>query len=260
MQKPLLLLVSAGCLISCHKEASTPDNTWNWYGNTNQAVYNYVLINANQVVGGTDSNEYHIDVTAAFIDSNSNQVTVVNALTVNNQVIQPGLDSTYSYDYGSHDTGKGGWMLFGTQVQVTIRGSTDDDTVSNSVYMPKQLTGVITNYPDVLSLDKGLQLNWLSDNANSWGNVVIQLYYYSTLSRKSDSSLPEKISTANLTVPDNGKYFLGKEDLKSFPANSFIGITIARGTQAEAILPVSHKRVYYFSSASLSSAPVKLTQ
>jgi hypothetical protein len=257
MQKPLLLLASAGCLISCHKEASNPVNTWNWYGNTNPAVYNYVLINANQVVGTSDSSEYHIDVTAAFIDSNNHQITVVNALSVNDQLIQPGQDSTYSYDYGSHDMTKGS-MLFGTNVLVTIHGTADNDSVTSSVYIPKQLSDVVTKYPDVLSMAKGLQLNWSTDNQNAWGNVIIQIFYYSALSRKSDSTLPEKISTANFTVPDNGGYFLSQNDLQSFPPHSYVGITIARGTQNEALLPVSHKRVFYFSSASVSSAPVKL--
>jgi hypothetical protein len=72
--------------------------------------------------------------------------------------------------------------------------------------------------------------------------------------------LPANIATFNLTVPDNGSYFLTKADLRSFSPHAFIGITIARGTQNEAILPLSHKRVYYFSSASVSTPPVQLTQ
>lgn len=259
MQKPLLLLVCAGCLISCHKEASNPVNTWNWYGNTNPAVYNYVLINANQVVSNADTSEYHIDVTAAFIDSNNNQITVVNALSVNNQLIQPGRDSTYSYDYGSLDMTKGS-MLFGTNVLVTIHGTADNDSVTSSVYIPKQLSQAITNYSGVLSLTKGIQLNWSTDIQNAWGNVIIQVFYYSSLSQQSDSTLPWQISTTNLTVPDNGGYFLTQNDLKSFPANSYVGITIARGTQNVATLPVSRKRVFYFSSASVSSTPMKLIQ
>jgi hypothetical protein len=89
---------------------------------------------------------------------------------------------------------------------------------------------------------------------------MIQVYYFNTLSLKGDSSLPQTISTVNLTVPDNGNYYLSNSDLNSFPVNAYIGITIARGTQNEAILPVSHKRVYYFSSASVSTPPVKLAQ
>ena len=52
------------------------------------------------------------------------------------------------------------------------------------------------------------QLQWLPDADNTWGNVLIQLFYYSALSRKSDSTMPDKISTVNMTVPDNGRYYL----------------------------------------------------
>ncbi|HEY4936570.1 MAG TPA: hypothetical protein VII44_08315 [Puia sp.] len=261
MNKPLLLLISAGYLVSCHKEASNPVNNWTWFGTQNNTVYNYVLINANQVLNNSDSEELHIGVSAAFIDSNNHQVIVVRTLSVNNLVIQPGQDSTYNYNYNftSGEVNKGS-QLFGTQVLVTIRGMDEADTVSSSIYVPKQLTEMISEYPDNLSLNKGLQLQWTPDNQNSWGNVMIQLYYYSSLSKKADSTMPDKISTVNLTVPDNGSYYLTKTDLSSFPCNAFIGITIARGTQNEALLPLSNKRVYYFSSASVSTPPVKLVQ
>jgi hypothetical protein len=258
MHKPLLLLVSAGCLISCHKDASTPVNSWTWFGRQNNAVYNYVLINANQVLSNGDSEELHIGVSAAFIDSNNHQLTAVRALTVNNQVIEPGQDSTYNYNY----TPVGGkdFQLFGTQVMINIRGADMGDTVSSSIYLPKQLVDEISNYPDTISLSQGIQLHWSTDSENTWGNVLIQLFYYNALSRKGDSTLPEKISTVNLTVPDNGNYDLSKSDLSVFPRNAYIGITIARGTQNEAVLPLSRKRVYYFSSASVSTLPVKLLQ
>jgi hypothetical protein len=259
MQKPLLLLLSAGCLISCHKEASNPVNNWTWFGTQNTGVYNYVLINANQVLNNTDTDELHVGVSAAFIDSNSNQVTVVRALTVNNLVIEPGQGSTYSYTYGSGENNKG-FQVFGSEVLVTIRGTEDADTVSSFLYVPKQLTGIISNYPDTLSVARGLQLHWSPDQQNTWGNVMIQLFYYNALSRKNDPALPENIPTVSLTVPDNGNYFLSESDLNAFPLHAFIGITIARGTQSEAVLPMSRKRVYYFSSASVSTQPVRLTK
>jgi hypothetical protein len=258
MQKRLLLLMCAGCLYSCHKEATNPVNNFVWFGTQNNAVYNYVLINANQVLNNNDSEEYHLGVSAAFIDSNDNKITVVRALTVNNLLIQPGSDLTYNYNFGSGDAGKN-LPLFGTHALITIRGQDDSDTVTSSVYVPKQLTGSFTGYPSTVSVNQGLQLNWTTDDANSWGNVVIQLFYYSSLSQRADSTLPSNIATFNLTVPDNGSYYLTKNDLRSFSPHSFIGITIARGTQNEAILPLSHKRVYYFSSASVSTPPVQLT-
>jgi hypothetical protein len=259
MNKPLLLLIGAGYLVSCHKEASNPDNNWTWFGTNNSTVYNYVLINANQVLSNSDSEELHIGVSAAFIDSNNHQITVVRTLSVDNQVIQPGQDSTYNYNFTSGQINKGS-RVFGSHVLVTIRGTDDADTVSSSIYVPKQLTQAIAYYPDTLSLDKGLQLQWTPDDANTWGNVTIQLFYYSALSRKFDSTLPDNISTVSLTVPDNGSYMLTKTDMIAFPCNAFIGITIARGTQNDAILPLSRKRVYFFSSASVSTLPVKLRQ
>jgi hypothetical protein len=259
MNRPLLLLIGAGYLVSCNKEASNPANNWTWFGTQNSTVYNYVLINANQVLNNSDSEELHIGVSAAFIDSNNRQVTIVRTLSVNDQVILPGQDSTYNYNFTSGQIDKG-FQVFGSQVLVTIRGTEDADTVSSSLYVPKELSQTISNYPNTLSIDKGLQLQWVPDNANTWGNVTIQLYYYNTMSRKLDSSLPDNIPTVNITVPDIGSYNLTKSDLMSFPSNAYIGITIARGTQNEAILPLSHKRVYFFSSASVSTSPVKLTQ
>jgi hypothetical protein len=257
MHKPLLLLISAGCLMSCHKEASNPVNNWTWFGTQNNAVYNYVLINANQVLSKSDSEELHIGVSAAFIDSSNHQITAVRALSVNNLVIQPDQDSTYNYNYGPAETNKG-FQLFGTRVLVTINGTAESDTVTNSIYVPKRLSAALEDYPDTISLSNGLQLQWSPDNENTWGNVMIQLFYYATISRKADSSMPEKISTVNITVPDNGHYFLSGSDLSAFPRNAYIGITIARGTQNEAILPLSRKRVYYFSSASVSTPPIRV--
>ena len=258
MHKPLLLLLSAGCIISCNKDASKPVNNWTWFGtSSNSAVYNYVLINASQIVSKSDSSELHIGVSAAFIDSNNHQVTVVRALSINNFLILPEQNSTYYYDYGSNTTGKN-IPVFGTSVMVTIHGETEGDSVSSSIYVPKELSNIISDFPDTVSLNRGLQLNWTPDNENTWGKVEIQLYYYSTLSKKADSTLPDKINTVSISVPDNGSYFLNKTDMKDFPPNAFIGITIARGTQNEAMLPLSHKRVYYFSNASLSTTPVML--
>ena len=257
MNKPLLLLFSAGCLISCHKDASNPVNKWTWFGTQNSAVYNYVLINASQVLSKSDSEELHVGVSAAFIDSNNNQITFVRALSVNDQIIQPGQDSMYNYNYGSDEISKG-VQLFGTKILVTIHGIDEADTVSSSIYLPKQLSPTLGEYPDTISMSRGLQLQWSPDEENTWGNVVVQLFYYHSLSIKSDSTMPEKISTVNITVPDNGKYFLSPSDLSAFPRNAYIGITIARGAQNEAILPLSRKRVYYFSSASVSTPPVRI--
>ena len=258
MNKPLLVLLSAGCLVSCNKDGNKPDNSWTWFGTDNPAVYNYVLINASQVINKADSSELHVGISAAFIDSNNHQVTVVGALSVNHQEIHPGVDYTYNYDYsgGTPKTAP----LFGTNVVVTVRGTEANDSISNTVYLPKQLMQLVSVYPDTIRRTKGIQLNWAPDEENAWGNVLIQLFYYKDLSKKADSTLPDKINTVSITVPDNGQYFLTASDLAPFPAKAVMGITIARGSQNQAILPLSRKRIFYFSSASVSTTPLPVTQ
>ncbi len=196
MNKPLLLLISAGCLVSCHKEASNPANNWTWFGTQNSTVYNYVLINANQVLTNSDSEELHIGVSAAFIDSNNHQVTVGPDIIGQQPDHSTWSGFTYSYNYNftSGEIDKGS-QIFGTEVFVTIHGIDEADTVTSSIYVPKQLSGTIESYPNALSVSKGLQLQWTPDTENTWGNVLIQLYYFSSLSRKSDSTLPINIST-----------------------------------------------------------------
>jgi hypothetical protein len=141
-------------------------------------------------------------------------------------------------------------------VVVTIRGTEADDSISKTVYLPKQLMELISTYPDTIQRSKGILLNWSPDEENTWGNVLIQLFYYKDLSKKADSTLPDKINTVSITAPDNGAYFLTANDLEPFPAKAVMGITIARGSQNEAILPLSHKRIFYFSSASVSTTPL----
>ena len=116
-------------------------------------------------------------------------------LSVNNLIIQPGQDSTYNYNYASGRESVRAPSFSEPQVLVTIRGMDEADTVSSSVYVPKATSpGLITNYPDTLSLTRASSYNGLPDTDNTWGNVMIQLYYYSALSRKADSTMPEKIS------------------------------------------------------------------
>lgn len=166
MNKPLLVLLSAGCLVSCNKDGNKPDNSWTWFGTDNPAVYNYVLINASQVMNKADSSELHVGISAAFIDSNNHQVTVVGALSVNHQEINPGVDYTYNYDYsgGAPKTAP----LFGTNVVVTVRGTEASDSISNTVYLPKQLMQLVSVYPDSIHRTKGIQLSWAPDEENTW--------------------------------------------------------------------------------------------
>jgi len=251
-----MLIMGFGCFASCHKTEISPDKTWTWFGTDNPVVYNYVLINANQVVNKIDTNEFHIGVAAAFLDSNNNKLTGVNNLLVNNKPISRNVDSTYSFDYAQQASLSEGLALYGTNVPITIRGVSDQDTVTRTVYLPKKIVHDLSDFPDSINISNNLILKWDSDQDNPWGHVIIQIYYYEGLSHASDSTLPPHINTLNYTVTDDGIHTIPASDLRIFPIKSYIGISIARGTQNESVLPVSKKRVFYFSNSSASTPPV----
>ncbi|HTQ66138.1 MAG TPA: hypothetical protein VMI12_15180 [Puia sp.] len=256
MKKPFVLFMGIGCFASCHKTEISPDNGWTWFGTSNPVVYNYVLINANQVTTKADTNEFHIAIAAAFIDSNSNKLTGVDDLSVNNKAINRNVDSTYSYDYGEQSSLNEGLALYGTNVSITIKGCSNADTATKTVYLPRKLINVVSDFPDAIDASGDLSLKWAVDPANIWGHVIIQVYYYAGLSHSSDSTMPEQINTLNYTVADNGSYTIKSKDLNIYPVKSYIGISIARGTQSEVVLPISKKRVFYFSNSSASTPPL----
>ena len=256
MKKPLILLIGVGSVLSCNKDENKPTNGWDWFGTHDSPVYNYVLISANQVTNKSDSNDFQIAVAAAFIDSSTNKLAGVSDLVVNERSIVPGTDSTYNFGYNNTPYFQEGLSLFGTDVSIKIKGTTADDTVNKTVYLPKRLVKLISDFPDVIDLSKPLNLSWDPDQRNFWGNVIIQVYYYPGLSSGQDPTLPKQISPLNYTAPDRGSYSISAKDLQKFPAKAYVGISIARGTQNEAVLPVSKKRVFFFSSSSASTVPL----
>jgi len=256
MKKPFILLIGVGSVLSCSKDENKPTNGWDWFGTHDAPVYNYVLISANQVTNKSDSNDFQIGVAAAFIDSNTNKLSGVSDLAVNQRSIVRGTDSTYNFGYNNTPYFQDGLSLFGTDVTIKIKGTTEGDTVNKTLYLPKRLVKLISDFPDVIDLSKPLNLSWVPDERNNWGKVIIQVYYYPGLSSGSDPTLPSQIAALNYTAPDLGSYTIAAKDLERFPPKAYVGISIARGEQTEAVFPVSKKRVFFFSSSSASTVPL----
>jgi hypothetical protein len=175
---------------------------------------------------------------------------------VSNKAISRNVDSTYSFDFVQQASLSDGLALYGTNVPITIRGVSDLDTVTKTVYMPKRIVQTFADFPDAINVSQNLTLKWVTDPNNRWGNVIIQVYYYEKLSHESDSTLPAHINTLEFTVPDDGSHTIVADDLKVFPPKSYIGLSIARGTQSVSVLPISKKRIFYFSNCSASTPPV----
>ena len=258
MNKPLIFLLGVGSALSCQKEELSSNNGWDWFGTHDNAVYNYVLLSANQVTNKADTNDYQISVQAAFIDSSTNRLSGVSDLTVNARSILRANDSTYNFGYNNSPYFEEGLSLFGTYVNVRIKGNSSDDTISTTVYLPKKIVRLVNDFPDQIDLSKSLVLHWASDEMNPWKKVIIQVYYYPNYSQGNDPTLPNSIKPLQYNVADSGSFTVPVQDLQRFPINSVIGISIARGTQNTAVLPISRKRIYLFSSSSASTIPLKV--
>jgi hypothetical protein len=258
MKKPLIFLLGAGITLSCHKDELSSSNGWDWFGTHDNDVYNYVLISANQVTNKADTNDYQISVEAAFIDSSTNRLSGVSDLTVNDRSVLRANDSTYSFGYNNSPYFQEGLSLFGTNVNISIKGNSAEDSVSRTVYLPKKIVRLINDFPEQIDLSKPLQLQWAADEMNPWRKVIIQVYYYPNYSQANDPSLPNSIKPLQYNAPDSGSFTVPVSDLQRFPIKSVIGISIARGTQNTAVLPLSRKRVYIFSSSSASTTPLQV--
>jgi hypothetical protein len=222
-------------------------------------VNNYVLISSNQIANTLDSN-FAISACAAFTDSITHKLVNVNSLMVNStSVPRNSTDSTYYFSYSGSYLNTG-LALAGRNAQVKIQGVSSSDTLSSSIYVPKNLVKLTSDFPDNrLSIYDPLVLKWIPDSNTAWANVVIQVSYYSTLSRWSDPSLPANIKTLTYTVPDNGNYTIPASALQRFPAKSYIGISLGRGSQVEGVLPISKKRIVFFGIASANTPPIYRT-
>ena len=256
MKGSILVIIGAGFITSCHKDQSVPANSWDWFGTHDASVYNYVLISGNQIADQSDSENFQISVNAAFIDSNSRRLSGIKELTINSRPINRNVDSTYSFAYNNTPYFQEGLSLFGSQINIKIQGNSGEDNITQTIYLPRKIVRLIADFPDDAEVSRDMHLSWDTDPDNHWGKVIIQVYYNATMSHFNDSSLPAKIEPLNYTVQDQGNFVIPATDLKKFPLKAYIGISIARGEQAVAVLPKSLRRVYYFASSSASTIPL----
>jgi hypothetical protein len=222
-------------------------------------IYNCIWLDGNQVVSPAADSAEQVAFTATFTDSITNRVVGIKGLSVNSRTLSPNADSTFYFGYSDSSAFlQEGLNLYATNVNIKITGSSLSDTVTQSIYMPKKVYG--TGFPaGQINIAKNLALNWTPDVGNAWGNVVIKIWYNAAASRfLNDSTLPATDTTLTYTVPDNGSYTIDSTDLKRLKKNSYVTMSLGRGSEASAILPISKRRVFYFATASETSTPITL--
>jgi|GEM_PF-366475 len=227
-------------------------------------VYSYVMININQSVDNGVDSSFQVAALAAFTDSTTHALFKSMRLAVNGTVINPSASNTYRLGYtdSSGTWPAQGEALAGTNVNISITGATSADTVSQSVYMPKNVLTTTADFPPAGTggpdNTKSLTLHWVPDPATATQNVIIQVSYYDGLSHSADSALTTHINTLTYVVPDNGSYTISSSDMSAFPTNCYIGIQLGRGTQQAVVLPVSQMRVFFWMINSVSTIPLQV--
>jgi hypothetical protein len=229
-------------------------------------IYNYVMVYSGQTVDFGDSS-YTITGNAAFTDS-PNQVTgAITRLAINGQQLSVNAtDNSYYIDFT--DTSSIGLLrpaikagalltLPGTSYTVQVAGSSSADTVTQNVYLPKNLLRYASDFPGAkLNIGNDLLLNWVPDAGNTIGSVAIQVAYDSVLSQATDSVLPKSVAPLIYTVPDNGSYTISATALQVFPPKGYVTIGLARTTQYLDVLPISKKSIYFWGTITLQTPPL----
>jgi hypothetical protein len=224
-------------------------------------IYNCIWLVGNQIVDAAADSGQQIGVNAAFTDSITKQLVSINALSINARSLVANPDNTFHFGYSDSSAYlQEGLNLYGTNVKMKITGSSSADTVTQTIYMPKNVSSGSTNFPfGQINMANNLTLNWIPDAGNAWGSMVIKIWYNGSMSRfLNDSTLPLQDTTLMYTVPDNGSYTISSSDLQRLKVNSYVLVSLGRGSQAQAVLPVSKKRVFYYATASESSPPITL--
>jgi hypothetical protein len=126
--------------------------------------------------------------------------------------------------------------------------------------VPKKVLRYTSDFPlGQLNIASNLTLNWTPDPACTWGNIAIKIFYKGVESRfLSDSTLSSYDTTLSYIVPDNGSYTISSTDLQKLKRNSLVTLTIGRGSQIQAVLPVSLKRVFYYATSAVSTYTLTL--
>ena len=254
---------------SCHKLANTLSEKATWarsvvdLSQDTSTAYYSVVLTSDQKSSPLDSG-FNTAALATFRDSATSQLVAMGGLSINDLPVTANADNTYEVFYRSQiDNGSAlrsslstsSFPQAGTDVKISITGSSPADTVTQFVYVPLDMMASTADFPgSSINVQNDLTLHWIPDPANPSGLIIIKVWYVAGLSRAmNDPTLPPDDLTLTYTVADNGSYTISHTDLQAFHANAFIWIFLGRGSQTAATLPVSNKKVYYFATASVTT-------
>lgn len=259
----MTIVLSFTLFVKCTKELdeSTPEEVLATVlaGGSSNVLENYILLRSEQTVNSF-SFDSSFETTAHAIFKDGSIYKNAGNLMINSRQITPQSNNFYDFSYTNVNFAEGKSLL-GTSINLGVTGSAEVESFSRSAYVPTQIITTNLQLPSsTVNRNQNLTLRWNPDPNSLWGKVVIQISYYTGLSQLGNPSLPHSISPLLYTVTDNGAFTIPSTDLQSFPATSYIGISIGRGTENNITLPNTRRLIYYFTIVDAKTIPLLVTQ
>lgn len=216
----------------------------------------YVFIQFNQFPDNIDTTtSFSINVFGKFTNDTTGMAVNAGNIIINDLLtINSGPDNLYEYkfDQASLPFGK---ASMGNYIDLKITGSNAADSLRRKLYIPKPVfLNNLYKSISTISNNTSYNLSWNPDPQNMFGKVLIQVSYYSGLSRYRNRDNPVSIENLVYTVSDKGSFVIPAGDLQRFPVSSYISISISRASDDR--WPTDHSHVEYIAVASAFSSPI----
>jgi hypothetical protein len=205
----------------------------------------FALKSFNTHAGQDDPQSGSSIIDGFFFDKNGRTI-VGGDVQIGSIKINPDLknNNCYCSDYRNNQIGK---SLYGTSIKISIDPTQNssslrasEDSIGTEIYIPNliRITNpakfVNTADQPYLALKVGSQIGWNVDEKNKKGIVIVLEYDPLALEneylQKKGELINAEIKKAKaITVSDpEGIYTFTNEDLKDFPTNAYIKLTIGR--------------------------------
>lgn len=197
---------------------------------------NCLILNASQIVNPLDTiNSYKIGLTARFGENGTN----LNAGQISVNGTNISINSSGIYDFEFADSNfTSGKSLIGNSINISNSGTNEVEARNITVYVPTTMysySGGLYFPSGSISRTTSIPLKWRPDPGNVFGEVVLQVYYYASLSKTRDANMPRQIVGLRYQIPDNGLFTIPASDLARFPVGSIVGVSIGRATYTQQV-------------------------
>lgn len=222
--------------------------------NDESGIKNYVLVLFNEQLDVQEGEKNSITILSRFEDENGQAYSAGDITIDGTQTVSPSSTNDYNRTYAETETPQGLTML-GRDISISLQGSNYIDPEQRTIYVPTALyPGTLYVPYNSISRSQNKQITWNPDPSNMFEKVIVQVYYYSSLSRYNNPSAPARINSLVYVADDNGSFTIPGADLNRFPAGGYVNLSVSRATDVN--YANARTTVDYIAVVSSSTSPL----